>query len=138
MDKDFGILLADDSMVMRQTVKSVLASEGYFNVQVASTGVDALAKIRESIANKAPFKLIFMDWNMPGMDGLSLLKLCRGDLGLKDTAIIMLTAVSDQQSVISVMKAGANAYLIKPVSADMIISKLEQVTAWMETNKEKA
>src|SRR6516162_11315749 len=107
MEKDVPILLADDSMAMRQTIKSVLVGLGYSNIQAASNGVEALNKIRASVRVEQPFKMIFLDWNMPEMDGFHVLQVCRGDLGLHDTAIIMLTAFSDKKSIVKAMNAGA-------------------------------
>ena len=140
MNKDAPILLVDDSMAMRQTVKSVIFSLGYKNIHMASNGIEALAKIQASINAGAPYQLIFLDWNMPEMDGYNLLKLCRGDLRLKntDTAIVMLTAVSDQKSIIQALEAGANSFITKPVSAETISTKIEQISAWMEGQRKYA
>jgi two-component system chemotaxis response regulator CheY len=133
MQKDSPILLVDDSMAMRQTVKNVLSSTGYTNVQVASNGKEALAKIRGAMDNGQMFKVIFLDWNMPEMDGLEFLKVCRTDLGLKEVAIIMLTAVSDQKSVVLALGSGATSYITKPVSAETIVKKITQIGAWLNT-----
>lgn len=138
MEKDAPILLVDDSMAMRQTIKSVLISLGFSNMQAATNGVEALAKIRASVKASAPFKIIFLDWNMPEMDGFHVLQVCRGDLGLRETAIIMLTAVSDQKSIVKAMNAGANSYITKPVSAETISTKIEQISAWMEAQRKNA
>jgi two-component system chemotaxis response regulator CheY len=133
MPKDSSILLVDDSMAMRQTVKSVLASSGYVNVHLASNGKEALAKIRGALDSRQMYKVIFLDWNMPEMDGLEFLKICRNDMELDDVAIIMLTAVSDQKSVVTALGAGATSYITKPVSAETIIKKLEQIGNWIDT-----
>ena len=135
MEKDAPILLVDDSMAMRQTIKSSLASLGYTNISVASNGIDALSKIRDSIETSALFQMIFLDWNMPEMDGITFLKICRGELGLKNLAIIMLTAVSDQKSIVMALDAGANSYITKPVSVDTISKKIQQVSAWIDNQR---
>jgi two-component system chemotaxis response regulator CheY len=130
MQKESPILLVDDSMAMRHTVKNILTSAGYTNIQVASDGKEALAKIKEATDHNQMFKVIFLDWNMPEMDGLEFLKICRGELAIKDTAIIMLTAVSDQKSVVLALGSGATSYITKPVSAETIIKKIEQIGNW--------
>jgi two-component system chemotaxis response regulator CheY len=134
LQKDVPILLVDDSMAMRQTVKNVLMTEGFSNVHVASNGKEALAKVKRSIEENLLYKIIFLDWNMPEMDGLEFLKTCRTDMGLKDIAIIMLTAVSDQKSVVQALGIGATSYITKPVSAETILKKLEQIGGWLETH----
>jgi len=138
MQKDSPILLVDDSMAMRQTVKNALISLGHLNVQVASNGKEALAKIRSAIEAQQMYEIIFLDWNMPEMDGLAFLKVCRGDLGLKDVAIIMLTAVSDQKSVVTALSSGATSYITKPVSVETISKKIEQVSTWMNNQRKNA
>ncbi len=138
MEKDTPILLVDDSIAMRQTLKSVLLGLGFGNLQTASNGIEALTKIRASVDSEAAFKLIFLDWNMPEMDGFRMLQVCRTELKLQDTAIIMLTAVSDQASIIKALNAGANSYITKPASAETISKKIKQVSAWMEAQKAKA
>jgi CheY-like chemotaxis protein len=135
MEKDAPILLVDDSMAMRQTIKKVLTDLEYTNIHLANNGVEALGKIKDSLASGAPYRMIFLDWNMPAMDGYSLLQLCRGELGLTNAAIIMLTAVSDQKSIVKAMNAGANSYITKPVSPETIATKIEQVSAWIDNQR---
>ncbi len=126
------ILLVDDSIAMRQTVCNALHAAGYTNVDIAGDGKEATTKIKDAITNQDMYKIIFLDWNMPEMDGLSFLKLCRGELGLKDVAIIMLTAVADQKSLVEALGAGATSYMTKPVPVEAILRKVEQVGAWID------
>ena len=131
--KDIPILLVDDSIAIRQIVKNVLISAGFTNIHAASNGKEALAKIQTASTEDQMFRIIFLDWNMPEMDGLAFLKVCRSDLGLKDIAIIMLTAVSDQKSVVSALSSGATAYITKPVAGETILKRIEQVAKWFES-----
>ncbi|MDR3450684.1 MAG: response regulator [Alphaproteobacteria bacterium] len=130
LHKDSPILLVDDSVTMREMVKDVLVSDGYTNIQSAQDGKDALVKLKRALTMGEMYKVIFLDWNMPEMDGLSFLKICRGDLGLKDVAIVMLTAVSDQKNVVKALSNGATSYITKPVSAATLLKKLKQVSDW--------
>ncbi len=75
---------------------------------------------------------------MPEMDGLTFTKICRNDLDLHDLALIMLTAVSDQKSILTALRSGASFYITKPVSAEAVLKKLEQVGEWYETQRKKA
>jgi two-component system, chemotaxis family, chemotaxis protein CheY len=132
LSHDAPILLVDDSMAIRQTVQKALNSAGYTNIDVASNGNEALDKIKDAITANQLYKIIFLDWKMPDMDGLAFLKICRSDLNLKDVAIIMLTAVTDQKSLILAMGSGATSFMIKPTSAEAILKKVEQVGNWIE------
>jgi two-component system chemotaxis response regulator CheY len=138
MEKDAQILLVDDSMAIRQTVKSALLNLGYSNIHLATTGTEALAKIRAAIKTNQMYQMIFLDWNMPEMDGLTLLKVCRDELPLKQVGIIMLTALSDQKSIVTALSNGANSYITKPVSVDTISKKIDQVSAWLANQAKTA
>ncbi len=133
LSKETPILLVDDSMAIRQIVKNVLVSAGYTNIQSAADGREALAKIKGNMENGTMYKVIFLDWNMPEMDGLEFLKICRSDLHLNDVAIVMLTAVSDQKSVVTALSNGATAYITKPVSSETVLKRLDQIGQWFES-----
>ena len=133
--KDSLLLLVDDSMAMRQTIKNVLTDEGFKNIHTASDGKEAMARIKGAMENDQMYNIIFLDWHMPEMDGLEFLKTCRNEMGLKKVAIIMLTAVSDQKSVITALNSGATSYITKPVSAKTLLTKIEQVSEWLEKGK---
>jgi len=137
LDKTSSILLIDDSMIMRQMIKTILLGACYTNIDVAGNGKQGITMVQDKIAKSETYKVIFLDWNMPEMDGMEFLKICRSELNI-DTAIIMLTAVSDQKSVLAALRGGASFYLTKPVSADMVIKKLDQIDSWYETQRKKA
>ena len=138
LPKDSPILLVDDSLAIRQIVKNVLVSAGYTDIQSAADGKEALAKIKGGMNNDKMYKVIFLDWNMPEMDGLEFLKVCRGDLHLNDIAIVMLTAVSDQKSVVTALSNGATAYITKPVSSETVLKRLDQIGKWFESQGRSA
>ncbi|MDD3371975.1 MAG: hypothetical protein PHE27_09150, partial [Alphaproteobacteria bacterium] len=60
------------------------------------------------------------------------LKICRGDLALKDVAIIMITAFTDQKSLILALGNGATTFMKKPVSGEAIMNKVEQIANWID------
>lgn len=136
ISSDSSILLVDDSLAMRQTVKNILNAAGYRNIHIASDGKEALGRINTAAQHGEMFRVIFLDWNMPEMDGLEFLKACRADPRTKNVAIVMLTAVSDQKSVVTAMNSGATSYITKPVSSDTLLKKLGQVSVWLENRRE--
>ena len=131
MQNNDGILVVDDSSIMRQTVKNALVAAGYTNVVVASNGVDAMEKCRAQT-----FKVIFLDWNMPEMDGISFLKAYRNDWSAQKTAIIMVTAVSNKADVLTALENGVTDYITKPVSPDTIVKKMKMVKEWLAEQEE--
>ena len=70
--------------------------------------------------------MIFIDWNMPKMNGLEFIKYCRNEKILNNVPIIMLTAERGRESVMSALKEGATAYIVKPFKMFIIQQKLEQ------------
>jgi two-component system chemotaxis response regulator CheY len=132
MPVDLSVLIVDDSVIVRQTVTNFLADLGYSNVQTANNGAEALKLAKDKLASGAdPFDVIFLDRNMPEMDGMTFIKTYRNELNLIETAIIMLTAYSDQNSIIEALEAGAASYIIKPVSTETIKKKMEVATEWL-------
>ena len=121
------ILLVDDSKTMRNILKKSVAALGDVETLDAEDGVKAL----EAIEQHGPFELVLLDWNMPNMDGLSMLKKVREKD--KTTPIIMVTTEAEKTRIIEAIKAGANNYIVKPFTSDTINEKiqetLEKVTA---------
>ncbi|HUW82927.1 MAG TPA: response regulator [Phycisphaerae bacterium] len=120
------VLLVDDSRTIRNIQKNVLAQMGHTDILEAADGVEAL-KLLES---ETP-DLVLVDWNMPNMDGLTLVSRIRQ----KDRALplIMVTTEAEKGRVIEAIKAGVNNYLVKPFTGEVLSAKIEQTLA-----KEKA
>jgi two-component system chemotaxis response regulator CheY len=123
-DPNIKILVVDDFQSMRRIVRTVLVQNGYKNVDEAEDGEQALVKLK---AGKYDF--LITDWNMPKMDGLTLLKAIRSDPTLKNLPILMLTAESEKDKVIAAIQAGVNNYLMKPFTAENFKDKMEKILA---------
>ncbi|MFA4993915.1 MAG: response regulator [Bdellovibrionales bacterium] len=132
LPSDTPILLVDDDVVMLQTTQKILNGAGYKNIQTANNGEEALTMIKAVLNTEKMYKIIFLDWDMPKMDGLAFLKICRGDLALKDIAIIMLTSFTDQKSLILALGSGATSFMTKPVAAEALLNKVEQISNWID------
>ena len=74
-----------------------------------------------------PLDLIIADYNMPVMDGLSLLRAVRGSAAVRKLPFILLTGRGDRELVVKAAQAGVNNYLIKPFTAAILRQKIEQV-----------
>ncbi len=139
MQNDAPILIVDDSSIVRQTVKNTLSGMGYNNLFFASNGKEALEKTKERIDGdtSSMFKIIILDRNMPELDGLSFLKILRKDFNIQNTAVIILTAYSDSESIITALENGATSYAIKPVTPQTIEEKMNHAIEWLATQQNR-
>ncbi len=119
-----NILLVDDSKTMRNIQKKSLAALGPVNFAEAGDGVEAL-----SIISKTPagFGIVLVDWNMPNMNGLELIKKVRETD--KKTPMIMVTTEAEKQRVLDAVRAGANNYMVKPFTPEALLEKVQQTLA---------
>lgn len=130
--KNLKFLVVDDHHLMRQMVTKHLQSLKATTYEQAQNGYDAYDRLEKAREAGAPFNVICLDWNMPVMDGLELLKKCRGDKNYEKTAIIMLTAESEQKLVMKAIQEGATSYIIKPFSLDEFTKKMGAVLEWLK------
>ncbi|CCY25025.1 MAG: response regulator transcription factor [Brachyspira sp.] len=113
-----NILLVDDNP---KYLKDALPFYGY-NVQTAADGVQAL-----KLLEKNSFDLILLDVMMPNMNGWETLKAVRKNPETKYTPVIMITAVNEEQKMISGLKTGADDYIIKPFILPNLLARMEAV-----------
>ena len=116
------ILIVDDQFSVRQMTRLTLEQIGIRNVHESEHGRQAL-----DMAAVQPLDLIISDYNMPEMDGLSLLRAVRGHPVVRKLPFILLTGRGDKELVIQAVKAGVNNYLVKPFTAAILRQKIEQV-----------
>ncbi|MFQ5518377.1 MAG: response regulator [Mariprofundus sp.] len=109
------ILIVEDSMMVRMTVKRTLASVD-FDVVEAKDGAEGLAK-----AQADAFDLILTDLNMPNMDGLTMIKNIRQLPNYADTPIVMLTTESGEEKKAVGHGSGVSSWLVKPFEPDHLI-----------------
>lgn len=119
------ILLVDDSRTIRNIQKNILTKLGHTEIAEAADGVEALKSVEESDPD-----LMLLDWNMPNMDGLTLLKKVR-ELG-KKFPIIMCTTEAEKSRVIQAIQAGASNYVVKPFSTETMAEKIDQTMKKVE------
>ncbi len=120
--KETRFLIVDDMSTMRKIVRTILNQLGYTSVDEAENGKEALAKLK--VGN---YQFVLMDWNMPEMDGFEALKAIRADEKLKDIPVIMVTAEAKKENVLMAIQAGANNYVVKPFTPEVLKEKIEKV-----------
>lgn len=126
------ILIVDDNP---KYLQDALPMYGY-DVSVASDGVQALKILSKTDMCKAPFDLILLDVMMPNMNGWDTLKSIRNNEKTKHVPVIMLTAVSEEQKMVSGLKIGADDYIIKPFVLPNLLARIEAVlrrSSWQKT-----
>ena len=115
------IMVVDDCKTTRKLIGHYLKSRGY-TVVFAENGLDALEKLGTDSVS-----LILTDINMPYMDGLELLNTIRADPGWANIPVLMITTESDDSEKEKALNSGANGYLVKPVTGNVIAQKIETI-----------
>ena len=122
MDKEMKILIVDDFSTMRRIVKNLLRDLGFTNTQEADDGQTALPMLQAG-----DFDFLVTDWNMPGMQGIDLLKNVRSDPNLKDLPVLMVTAEAKREQIVEAAQAGVNVYIVKPFTAGTLKEKIDKI-----------
>lgn len=122
VNKNMPILIVDDYKTMLRIVRNLLKQLGFENVDEATDGQMALAKVGEK-----QYGLIISDWNMEPMSGFELLTRIRANEATKALPFIMVTAESKTDNVIAAKKAGVSNYIVKPFNADTLKQKMVSV-----------
>ena len=122
MDKSMNVLIVDDYKTMLRIIRNLLKQIDINNVEEATDGAEALAKLRAG-----SFGLVISDWNMLPMSGLQLLQEVRADARLKATPFIMITAESKAENVVAAKQAGVSNYIVKPFNAETLREKITKV-----------
>jgi two-component system, chemotaxis family, chemotaxis protein CheY len=115
------ILVVDDCPTTRKLIGLYLKSKG-FVVVTAENGLDALEKIAAGDIN-----MILSDINMPYMDGIEFLKTLRSDPNYSQLPVYMVTTESDPEEKERAFQTGANGYMIKPVTADQVVTAVKDI-----------
>ena len=113
------VLLAEDDAIQAALIKQQLAQQG-LAVQHATNGREAMAFLRTR-----PFDLIILDVKMPLFTGFEVLERVRGELGLKDVPVIMVTAMGSEADIIRGYDLGADDYLLKPYSPVQLMARVK-------------
>jgi two-component system chemotaxis response regulator CheY len=115
-------LVVDDFSTMRRIVRNLLKELGYSNVDEAEDGLIALNKLKQH-----PYDFVVCDWNMPNMDGLTLLQSIRADPRLSHLPVLMVTAEAQKENIIAAAQAGASGYVVKPFTGVTLEEKLAKI-----------
>ena len=118
------LMVIDDSRAIRMILSGILGELGY-EVKQAVNGKDALAQAEQN----PDLQLFLVDWNMPEMNGLEFVQHLRKDARFAATPLMMVTTETEMHQVMKALEAGANEYVMKPFTRDMIEEKLRMIGA---------
>jgi two-component system chemotaxis response regulator CheY len=114
------VLVIDDSRTMRRIIIDILREVGMEEIVEAANGREGLAQLQRY----ADIDLVLVDWNMPEMNGLEFIRAVRAEPGLAAVRILMVTTETESNQVVLALNAGANEYLMKPFTRDILVAKL--------------
>jgi two-component system chemotaxis response regulator CheY len=120
-------LVIDDSRAVRMLIGKILRDLG-FHVSEAGNGREGLEKLR----GNPEIRLVLVDWNMPIMDGLEFIEEVRRHRGWDPVRIVMVTTETESERVERAISAGANEYVMKPFTPEVLVAKLSLLEAFEE------
>lgn len=115
-------LVVDDSATMRRIVVNSLQRVGFTDVVEASDGAEALEKL-------SGIDFLITDWNMPKISGAELTRAVRGRDDTRALPVIMVTARSVRDDILTAMEAGVDSYVVKPFTPQVLREKIDAVLA---------
>ena len=119
---EMEVLIVDDASAMRRIIHGLLKELGFNHMREAVNGQMALDELKRK---KADF--VVLDWNMPVMTGIELLRAIRADESLKTIPVLMVTAEAKQENIVEAVQAGVSNYIVKPFNAATLQEKLNKI-----------
>jgi two-component system response regulator MtrA len=120
-DEMARIVYVEDDKIVSDLVKEILSRRGHF-VTVMDDGTLAF----DTIAFKKP-DLVILDWQLPGMEGLDILRTLRRDGAQYRPPVLMVTAKAGEDSISEAMSAGASDYLVKPFASEDLVNRVAKI-----------
>lgn len=123
-------LIVDDISSMRRVIGSLLKEQvRQVKISEAADGRSALQMLKSADSDGTPVDFVITDWNMPHMDGLTLLRTIRETPSLQRLPVLLVTAQATREMILAAAYAGADGYIVKPFNAHTLKTKLEQIMA---------
>lgn len=117
------VLIADDSRLVRGIVERAVVSDGFEALQ-AINGQDAMNILESDYRNVG---IVLLDWNMPVMNGIDVIRNMRSDDRFKKIPVLMVSTESEENRIQEAVKAGAQGYLTKPFTPDQLKDAIHHV-----------
>ena len=124
---DTRILVVDDSLTIRDGVRAMLNKIGFSLVDEAADGRVAIEKLNRAGEDSKPYSIVFLDLNMPEIDGLKTLETIRQTPPIQNTPVVIITTESAKPTVVRAVMQGVSGYIVKPFSHDDIKKKVIEI-----------
>ena len=122
MNQLANILIVEDDPTIRTLLQMMLKAAGFTHIKTATRGDDGLEAIRRDRPS-----LVLLDLMLPGVDGLTVCSRVRSDPELADVRILMLTAKSEDEDIVRGLELGADDYVTKPFSREVLLARINAV-----------
>ena len=122
MNQLANILIVEDDPTIRTLLQMMLKAAGFTHVKTTTRGDDGLEAIRRDRPS-----LVLLDLMLPGVDGLTVCSRVRSDPELADVRILMLTAKSEDEDIVRGLELGADDYVTKPFSREVLLARINAV-----------
>jgi response regulator RpfG family c-di-GMP phosphodiesterase len=119
--KEIKVLVIDDDDMYREMVLSMLENEA-LTIKTFNCGYAAIEYLQSETTD-----IILLDYNMPNINGLAVLRLLKASGTLKEIPVVMLTGVNSKQIVVESIKAGAKGYIVKPSNRKILLNKINSI-----------
>ena len=126
------ILVVDDNALNRDMLSRRLKRRGY-DVSVAEEGQQALDAIRDT-----RFDLVLLDWMMPGLSGIEVLKRIRSEHSAVELPVIMATAKTEADDIVEALRLDANDYVTKPLNFDVVNARIKTQLGLIRAHRQLA
>ena len=122
LDKNMKILIVDDYSTMRRIIKNVLHEIGFDNTDEADDGKTALPMLQAG-----NYDFLITDWNMPGMQGIDLLRAVRATERIAKLPVLLVTAEAKREQIVMAAEVGVNGYIVKPFTPETLKEKISKI-----------
>ena len=121
VDKSLNVLVVEDNANLRKVLINIINKLGFPPALEAEHGQEAWEKVQNEKVD-----IVLTDWTMPVMDGLEFLKALREEPLDRQPIVVMCTMENDMERIVEAMHAGANEYIMKPFTEEIVRDKLEE------------
>lgn len=125
------VMFIDDALIMLRSMKLILGE--FYEVECVSSGREALEKLN----HKYRPDIIFLDFEMPEMNGSTTFDRIREIEGLESVPVVFLTGTDDKETIVKILIKKPNGYLLKPSTRDKLIQLIENLTHGLGASDEK-
>lgn len=119
-----SVLIVDDSSIARGQLARIIASMGITNTGKAGDGATALTML-----DNHKYDVVLLDWNMPRLNGMDVLKAMRSDPSNRAVRVIMVTSEALKENIVAAVRAGADDYVVKPFKDEILKDKVRRLLA---------